>query len=99
MKNAGFINLSYIGFRLIHLFVVYSKAAASRIFNDKSTDELHTLHPLILDARWLFGAEFDSPMFVSNVALTTVCNHCFYGSSQKILVYCWIFLCHIFNEP
>lgn len=46
--------------------------AISRIFNDKSTDELHTLHPLILDARWLFGAEFDSPMFVSNVALTTV---------------------------
>ena len=46
--------------------------AISRIFNDKNTDELHTLHPLILDARWLFGAEFDSPMFVSNVALTTV---------------------------
>ena len=34
--------------------------AISRIFNDKGTDELHTLHPLILDARWLFGAEFDS---------------------------------------
>ena len=51
--------------------------AISRIFNDKGTDELHTLHPLILDARWLFGAEFDSPMFVSNVALTTVIKSLF----------------------
>ncbi|MDR2589415.1 MAG: ATP-binding protein [Oscillospiraceae bacterium] len=46
--------------------------AIDRIFNDKKTDELHTLHPLVLSARWLFGSEFDSPMFVSNSALTTV---------------------------
>lgn len=46
--------------------------AIDRVFNDKKTDELHTLHPLVLNARWLFGPEFDSPMFVSNSALTTV---------------------------
>jgi hypothetical protein len=46
--------------------------AIDRLFNDKKTDELHTLHPLVLNARWLFGSEFDSPMFVSNSALTTV---------------------------
>jgi hypothetical protein len=46
--------------------------AIDRVFNDKRTDELHTLHPLVLNARWLFGAEFDSPMYVSNSALTTV---------------------------
>lgn len=46
--------------------------AISRIFDDKDIDELHTLHPLVLNARWLFGPEFDSPMFVSNSALTTV---------------------------
>lgn len=46
--------------------------AISRLYEDKSTDELHTLHPIVLNARWLFGAEFDSPMFVSNVALNTV---------------------------
>ncbi len=46
--------------------------AIKRIYEDKNTDELHTLHPLVLNARWLFGAEFDSPMFVSNSALSTV---------------------------
>ena len=46
--------------------------AIQRIYNDKSTDELHTLHPLVLNSRWLFGAQYDSPMFVSNSALTTV---------------------------
>lgn len=46
--------------------------AIQRIYNDKTTEELHTLHPLILNSRWLFGAQFDSPMFVSNSALTTV---------------------------
>lgn len=46
--------------------------AIQRLYNDKTTEELHTLHPLILNARWLFGAQYDSPMFVSNSALTTV---------------------------
>ena len=46
--------------------------AIQRIYNEKTTEELHTLHPLILISRWLFGAQFDSPMFVSNSALTTV---------------------------
>lgn len=51
--------------------------AINRIHNDKNTDELHTLHPLILNARWLFGAEFDSPMFVSNVTLSSVIKSLF----------------------
>lgn len=46
--------------------------AIQRLYNDKATDELHTLHPLVLSSRWLFGAQYDSPMFVSNSALTTV---------------------------
>lgn len=46
--------------------------AIQRIYNDKTTEELHTLHPLVLNSRWLFGAQYDSPMFVSNSALTTV---------------------------
>ena len=28
---------------------------------DEATDELHTLHPLVTEARWLFGPEFDTP--------------------------------------
>lgn len=41
------------------------------------TEELHTLHPLVLNSRWLFGAQYDSPMFVSNSALTTVVKSLF----------------------
>lgn len=46
--------------------------AIEKLYRDPKTDELHVLHPLVLNARWLFGAEFDSPMFVSNSALSTV---------------------------
>ena len=46
--------------------------AISRIYENKSTDELHTLHPMVLNAKWLFGAEFDSPMFASNRSLNTI---------------------------
>ena len=46
--------------------------AIERLQDDKNTDELHTLHPLVLDARWLFGPEFDSPHFTSNRTLATV---------------------------
>ncbi len=51
--------------------------AIQRIYNDKSTEELHTLHPLVLNSRWLFGAQYDSPMFVSNSTLTTVVKSLF----------------------
>ncbi|MBD5103466.1 MAG: hypothetical protein HDT47_01205, partial [Ruminococcaceae bacterium] len=51
--------------------------AIQRIYNDKRTDELHTLHPLILNSKWLFGAQFDSPMFASNSTLTTVIKNLF----------------------
>ena len=51
--------------------------AISRVCDDKNTDELHTLHPLVLSARWLFGAEFDSPMFVSNQTLNSVIKKLF----------------------
>ncbi len=51
--------------------------AIQRIYSDKATEELHTLHPLVLNSRWLFGAQYDSPMFVSNSALTTVVKELF----------------------
>ena len=51
--------------------------AIQRLYNDKATEELHTLHPLVLNSRWLFGAQYDSPMFVSNSALTTVVKSLF----------------------
>lgn len=51
--------------------------AIQRLYNDRATEELHTLHPLVLNSRWLFGPQYDSPMFVSNSALTTVINSLF----------------------
>lgn len=32
-------------------------------------DELHVLHPLVTRARWLFGPEFDSPEYASNMSM------------------------------
>jgi hypothetical protein len=40
-----------------------------RIASDPTTDELHTLHPLVLRSRWLFGPEYESEEFCSNVTL------------------------------
>jgi hypothetical protein len=48
-----------------------------RIANDPSTDELHTLHPLVLRSRWLFGPEFESEEYCSNVSLQTVARELF----------------------
>lgn len=38
----------------------------------KGIDELHVLHPLVLEAKWIFGAEFDSAFYVSNSWLSTI---------------------------
>lgn len=48
-----------------------------RIANDPTTDELHTLHPLVLRSRWLFGPEFESEEFCSNATLQTVAEKLF----------------------
>ena len=51
--------------------------AIRRISEDKNTEELHTLHPMVLNSRWLFGAQYDSQMFTSNAALSTVVKSLF----------------------
>lgn len=43
--------------------------AIEKLCGDPNTDELHTLHPLVTQARWLFGPEFDSHEYASNVTL------------------------------
>lgn len=48
-----------------------------RLADDPNTDELQTLHPLILRSRWLFGPEFESQEFCSNATLNTVANKLF----------------------
>lgn len=49
----------------------------SRLAGDPNTDELHTLHPLILRSRWLFGPEFESQEYCSNATLQTVAKKLF----------------------
>lgn len=46
--------------------------AIQKLCSDKSTDELHVLHPLISQAKWLFGIEYDNPNYTYNKTLSTV---------------------------
>lgn len=52
-------------------------AAIEKLCGDPATDELHTLHPLVTKARWLFGPEFDSSEYASNVSLRTATQKIF----------------------
>lgn len=52
-------------------------AAIEKLCGDPATDELHTLHPLVTQARWLFGPEFDSSEYASNVSLRTATHKIF----------------------
>lgn len=52
-------------------------SAIEKLAKDPATDELHTLHPLITQARWLFGPEFDSSEYASNSTLRTVAAEVF----------------------
>ena len=59
--------------------------ALERLGDDKTTDELHTIHPIILNSRWLFGPQFDSPMFASNRTLSTVVKELFKEDDYDVL--------------
>jgi hypothetical protein len=43
--------------------------ALQKLMGDHDVDELHVIHPLVTQARWLFGPEYDSPHYASNVGL------------------------------
>ncbi|WP_294765912.1 ATP-binding protein [uncultured Rhodoferax sp.] len=51
--------------------------AIEKLSGDEMADELHTLHPLVTQARWLFGPEFDSSEYASNVSLKTAAEKIF----------------------
>lgn len=40
-----------------------------KLVDDDGVDEVHVIHPLVTKARWLFGPEYESPLFASNVSL------------------------------
>src|SRR5215472_6951793 len=51
--------------------------AIQRLSADPKTDELPALHPLVTEARWLFGHEFDTPEYASNISLTSAMEKIF----------------------
>jgi hypothetical protein len=56
-----------------------------RLADDSNTDELHTLHPLILRSRWIFGPEFESHEYCSNVTLQTVARELFKSQDAQFI--------------
>ncbi|MEQ1638733.1 MAG: ATP-binding protein [Methylococcales bacterium] len=56
--------------------------AIEKLCGDAMTDELHTLHPLVTQARWLFGPEFDSNEYASNVTLQSAAKKIFNKDSE-----------------
>lgn len=56
-----------------------------RLIDDPNADELHTLHPLILRSRWLFGPEFESQEYCSNVTLQTVARELFKSTEAQFI--------------
>jgi hypothetical protein len=51
--------------------------AINKLSSDKDIEELKILHPLITEARWVFGPEFDSPEYISNRSLQTAAREIF----------------------
>lgn len=45
--------------------------AISKLAGEETTDELHVLHPLINEARWLFGPEYESSEYIFNKQMKT----------------------------
>lgn len=51
--------------------------AIRKLSKDKSVDELHILHPLVSESRWLFGPEYDSAEYTFNKQMQTVVRQLF----------------------
>jgi hypothetical protein len=56
-----------------------------RLASDPTTDELHTLHPLVLRSRWLFGPEFESDEYRSNSTLQTIAKELFKSQDAQFI--------------
>ena len=51
--------------------------AISKLAGEETTDELHVLHPLINEARWLFGPEYESSEYIFNKQMKTAVSKIF----------------------
>jgi hypothetical protein len=52
-------------------------SAIRKLAGDKTTDELHVLHPLITQSRWLFGPEYESSEYIFNRQMKTAVSNIF----------------------
>lgn len=57
--------------------------AIEKLCNDKTINELHILHPLITQAKWLFGIEYDNLNYTSNKTISTVIKQ-FFNNERKM---------------
>jgi hypothetical protein len=64
-------------------------SAIEQLCGDKSVDELHTLHPLVTQAKWLFGVEYDTPNYISNRTLSTVIKEFFENKKNPNISINW----------
>ncbi|MBP2133985.1 hypothetical protein J2128_001951 [Methanomicrobium sp. W14] len=60
--------------------------AIDKLSGDKDVDELHVLHPLITEARWIFGPEFDSPEYTSNKSIKTAVKTIFKTDTKDLKI-------------
>lgn len=51
--------------------------AIRKLGKDKTTDELHVLHPMIAESRWLFGPEYESSEYIFNQQIKTAVERIF----------------------
>lgn len=51
--------------------------AIRKLSKDKKTDELHVLHPMIAESRWLFGPEYESSEYIFNRQMKTAVGKIF----------------------
>ena len=63
--------------------------AIQKLCSDPKTDELHILHPLISQARWLFGIEYDNPNYTFNRRLSTVMKELLDGELKEDTTINW----------
>lgn len=51
--------------------------AIRKLAGDNTTDELHVLHPMIAESRWLFGPEYESSEYIFNRQMKTAVSKVF----------------------
>lgn len=59
--------------------------AIRQLSQDKKTDELKTLHPLVTESRWIFGPEFESQEYTSNQNLQTIAKKIYHSDRGMFL--------------